>query len=166
MSMTNVNASLFTLDLALSGLNEVPPNASPATGIITGTYNSTTNVLSFNVMFSGLTGSTTVAHFHGPATPGVNAGAQIAFAGFPVGVNSGTYSNSFVLTPLQESQLLSGLWYVNIHTDVVPGGEIRGQLAEGTLTGDCGGQAIPVSDWALLFGGLLIAAFTIYIRTR
>lgn len=161
------SGNITPFEIALTGLNEVPPNATPATGTLTGTFDNVSKVLSFTVKFNGLTGTTTAAHFHGPATPGVNAGVQIGFAGFPAGVTSGSYSNSFVLTPLQESQLLSGLWYVNIHTNVLPGGEIRGQMAEGTLIGDCGGQAIPVSNWALLFGGLLIAGFTVFmVRKR
>jgi len=33
-----------------------------------------------------------------------------------------------VLTDLQETQLLAGLFYINIHTNLIPGGEIRGQI--------------------------------------
>jgi hypothetical protein len=32
------------------------------------------------------------------------------------------------LTPEQATQLLGGQWYVNIHTEANPGGEIRGQV--------------------------------------
>ena len=32
------------------------------------------------------------------------------------------------LTAAQIAQLRSGLWYVNLHTAVHPGGEIRGQV--------------------------------------
>ena len=45
----------------------------------------------------------------------------------------GYYSNSYVVSEAQELEIVSGLWYVNIHTAVFPGGEIRGQLTEGTL---------------------------------
>ena len=64
---------------------------------------------------------------------GVSASPVIAFTGFPAGVTSGSYTNSYVLTDTQETELLTGLWYVNIHTTTSPGGEIRGQLQEGTL---------------------------------
>jgi hypothetical protein len=84
-------------------------------------------------VFNGLSAGTTAAHFHGPAVRGVNAGIQIGFAGFPLGVLSGEYSNTYILTAIQEDEILGGLWYVNIHTTNLPGGEIRGQLEEGTL---------------------------------
>ena len=158
--------NITPFEISISGQHEVPPNGTPATGILTGTYDDITNLLSINIMFNGLVGPATAAHFHGPAGPGVNAGVQVPLAGFPVGVISGTYSNVFVLTPEQETQLLAGLWYVNIHTVVFPGGEIRGQMAEGTLTGNCNAVTIPVSDWALLLGGLLIGAYTFFMIRR
>ncbi|MFO7615264.1 MAG: CHRD domain-containing protein, partial [Bacteroidales bacterium] len=159
-------ATVYTLDLALSGQNEVPANPSTATGILIGTYDAATSVLDFNVMFNGLAGITTIAHFHGPAAAGINAAAQIELAGFPLGVTSGAYSNSYILTAEQESQLLSGLWYLNIHTTAYPGGELRGQLTEGTLTGECNFADIPLANWALLFSGLLIVAWTIILILR
>jgi hypothetical protein len=62
--------------------------------------------------------------------PGANAGVVFGFAGFPTGVTSGVYSNSYVLSATQETELLTGQWYVNIHTVATPGGEIRGQLQQ------------------------------------
>lgn len=112
----------------MSGAEEVGPVATPGTGLITGTYDDTTNMLDFSVDWSGLLGGTTAAHFHGPAPVGVNAGVTIGWTGFPVGVTSGNYSNTFALTAAQEGDLLNGLWYANIHTSAQPGGEIRGQL--------------------------------------
>lgn len=120
-------ADVWTFNDTLMGIQEAPPNASPGTGTITGTYDDSTNMLSFNLMFSGLIGMTTAAHFHN-APPGVAGPVTIGFAGFPTGVSSGTYSNTFTLTGTQESQLMSGLWYANVHSNVFPGGEIRGQI--------------------------------------
>lgn len=161
------SGTISTFEIALTGSKEVPPNPTTATGVLIGTYDDATNTLSFDLVFNGLIGTTTAAHFHGPATPGVNAGVQVPLAGLPVGVSSGTYSNTFVLTPAQESDLLNGLWYVNVHTTLYPGGEIRGQVAEGTLKGDCNVPVIPVSGWALVLGGLLIGVFTFYtVRKR
>ncbi|MFZ1321883.1 MAG: CHRD domain-containing protein [Ignavibacteria bacterium] len=115
------------------GNQEVPPNSSTGFGQITWNFNSATNVLSFYLTFTGLAAPTTAAHFHAPASPGVNAPIVIGFAGFPTGVSVGYYSNSYVVSEAQELEIVSGLWYVNIHTAVFPGGEIRGQLTEGTL---------------------------------
>jgi hypothetical protein len=102
----NLQATVYTLDLALYGQNEVPPNASPATGILIGTYDDATNTLSFNLMFNGLTAPAIAAHFHGPATAGVNAGVQIPLVGFPAPETSGTYSNSYLLMPLKGMGLI------------------------------------------------------------
>jgi hypothetical protein len=130
-------AAPSSFNITLAGTQEVPSNPSTGLANLTATYNDATNVLSFNLVFTGLASPTTVAHFHGPAAPGVSALPVIAFTGFPAGVTSGSYSNSYVLTATQETELLTGLWYVNIHTSTSPGGEIRGQLQEGTLYANC-----------------------------
>lgn len=153
---------LTPLGIGLTGLKEVLPNASPATGILTGTYDAATNLLSIHVMFNGLAGTSTAAHIHN-AGPEQNGPVIIPLDGFPLGVTSGAYAHVFLLTPEHETALLSGNTYINIHTTFLPGGEIRGQLMEGTLTGDCGASAIPLSNWALSLGALLIAAFTVFM---
>lgn len=130
---TSGGGLIYTIAIQLTGMSEVPPNTSTGLGALEGTYNSSTKILNFDIVFTGLMGTTTSAHFHGPAPEGFNAPVQIELAGFQTGVTSGQYTNMFVLTPEQESQLMDGLWYVNIHTTVFPGGEIRGQLNEGSL---------------------------------
>jgi len=37
-----------------------------------------TNAIEWSIIYSNLTGDPTMAHFHGPAEPGENAGAQVA----------------------------------------------------------------------------------------
>lgn len=123
-----VSALVYSFRRTYSGANEVPPNASPATGTITGAYNSVTNTIFYTINFSGLTANTVAAHFHTPAAPGINAPVVIGHAGFPTGVTSGIYSKSDILTDAQETNLLAGLFYSNIHTTVLPGGEIRTQI--------------------------------------
>lgn len=122
------SAAIYDISNTYSGAQEFPPVTTNGTGTITGTYNSVTKSLSFTATFSGLTGTTTQAHFHGPANLGANAGIQIANAGFPTGVTSGNYSNTYTLTVTQETQFLNNMWYANIHTNIFPGGEIRAQL--------------------------------------
>ncbi len=119
-------AQVFHFSNTYKGSNEVPANNSTATGTITGTYDSASNVISYNITFSGLSANTTAAHFHGPAFPGSNATVQFAHPGFPVGVTSGSLNNaSDTLTQAQEADLMAGKWYSNIHTSNFPGGEIR-----------------------------------------
>ena len=149
---------ISVIEVAMTGQKEVPSNTSTASGTCIGTYNSSTNILNFTMMFNGLAAPTTAGHFHGPAPAGTNASVVIGFAGFPTGVTSGMYSNSYILSPAQEIQFLSGLWYINVHNAVYPGGELRGQLTEGTLVGNCGASVPTMSQWSLIILCLLSLA--------
>ena len=112
-----------TFSAALSGGAEVPANSSAGSGTLEATLNKTTNVLSWKVTYSGLSGPATMAHFHGPALPGANAGVVVPFpsAASPA-------QGEATLTPAQIADLMAGKWYANVHTAANPGGEIRGQL--------------------------------------
>lgn len=138
----------------LTGPSESPPNTSPGVGFSRVTLNPFSHTLRVEVSFSGLQGTTTASHIHTP-TPAPGSGtAGVAtttptFPGFPLGVTSGTYDQTFNLTlassynpvfvtanggsvSAAEAALISGIRsgsaYLNIHTTVVPGGEIRGFL--------------------------------------
>jgi len=127
-SASTAKADLFTYSTTLTGDQEVPPNASLATGLATGTYDTVTNIITLNLSWSGLTGgAATAAHYHAPAPPGVAIGVIQALTGFPA-LTSGTYNNSFVFSDANETHLLAGLVYLNIHNAQFPGGEIRGQV--------------------------------------
>jgi hypothetical protein len=155
---TTAHATVSVYNATLNGANESPVNASPATGSGTFTYDSVLHTLALDVNFSGLLGTTTAAHIHAPTanpfllTAGV-ATTQPYFAGFPIGVNTGSYLNTLDLTQASswnptfvtnnggttataESAFISfinaGKAYLNLHTTAagggVPGGEIRGFL--------------------------------------
>jgi len=115
-------AAIVNLSATLEGTQEVPPNASPATGTGVIVLDTDANTLSFTVTFSGLTAPQTAAHFHGPAMPGVNAPVRF---GIPLGSPSVGVWN---LTDADETMVLDGLVYLNVHTTAFPGGEIRGQV--------------------------------------
>ena len=133
------------------------PEAAGATGSgsVLLTFDSATSLLDFDVSFSGLSGTTTVAHIHCcTATPGTGtAGVAVTpgtLPGFPVGVSSGTYvyndldmllASTYTSTFLTGSggtaagalsrllaNLDTGNAYFNVHSNVFPGGEIRGFL--------------------------------------
>ena len=114
----------FKADLKAS--EEVPPNDSKATGTVTATYDSASKKLTWKGNYSGLTGPATMAHFHGPAEPGKNAGVAV-----PITPSASPFENSANLTDAQAADLMAGRWYVNVHTAAHPGGEIRGQLVKG-----------------------------------
>ena len=90
---------MYAINLNLRDSSVVPPVSTNGTASLTGTYNDVTNELTFTVNFQLLSGVTTAAHFHGEASPTENAGILINWTGFPLGVTSGTYSNTFVLLP-------------------------------------------------------------------
>lgn len=95
------------------------------TGSATITLDDQTNLLSWNIAWSGLSGTLTVAHFHGPALPDQNAGVQVNFLGLAPGNPS---IGSTTITSPQAADLLNDLWYINIHSSTFGGGEIRGQV--------------------------------------
>ena len=113
-----------TMNVPLSGAAEVPPVATSATGTAEVKLNKSTNLLSWKVSYSGLSGPATAGHFHGPAASGANAGVVLPFTG----TMSSGMTGQATLTAAQLADLMAGRWYVNIHTAANPGGEIRGQV--------------------------------------
>ncbi|MCC5830505.1 MAG: CHRD domain-containing protein [Phycisphaeraceae bacterium] len=108
----------------LDGLQEVPPVATPGWGEGQIWFDTTTLELSWNITYQDLIGTVTAAHFHGAADFGVNTGIQV---NIPISA-SPLVGGPVSLTSAQADDLLAGLWYVNIHTNQHPGGEIRGQV--------------------------------------
>lgn len=109
------------LTATLSGQNEVPANNSTATGAFSGTYDSDSKVLTYEVTYQGLT--PTMGHIHRGA-PGQNGGVEIGFKD----VSSSPIRGTATLTAAKADSLMAGLYYVNLHTQAFPGGEIRGNI--------------------------------------
>ena len=138
------HAEMMQFKADLKGSNQVPPNQTAGTGTVTATYDTATKQLSWIGSYSGLSGPPTAAHFHGPAAAGVNA-RLVFWISDNIGQCSqgecrsksdtkahptNPFQGSATLTDAQAADLLAGLYYVNIHTDAYPGGEIRGQLVK------------------------------------
>ena len=136
-------------------------NGATPTGFGQVTFDDSTNVLSINMSWQGLTGTANAAHIHCCATnPPFTAGVVLGLWNPPMGPalgSSGSYSNTWDLdtqnpftsaafvtnnggTPLQAFLTALapamnagtpnlGRAYLNIHTTLNPGGEIRGNLA-------------------------------------
>jgi hypothetical protein len=117
------SANFYSYEFQIDGLQEVPAVVTPAFGTGVVTLDTGTNELTWNISWQDLIGTVSNAHFHGPAVPGVNAGVRIGldFTQNPM-VGSTTISSAFA------SEIIAGLWYVNIHSTHRPGGEIRGQV--------------------------------------
>ena len=106
----------------IDGAQEVPASGSPATGTIRMLVDTSSNTLTYQITVTGLTGVESAAHIHGPAAPGVNAGVL-----YPLPLGSPKVGTINYLES-EEAAILSGLTYVNVHTDLFPGGEVRGQV--------------------------------------
>lgn len=117
-------SSLVAFTTQLRAANEVPPNASRATGSVDAVFDKSNNLLRWKVNYSGLSGPATAAHFHGPAGVGANAGVALGWTG-PI---TSPMEGRATLTAAQAADLTAGRWYANIHTAANPGGEIRGQM--------------------------------------
>jgi hypothetical protein len=149
------------------------PEVAGATGsgFVTVDYDSVAHTLLIDANWSGLSGTTTVAHIHcctavpGTGTVGV-AVTPGTLPGFPVGTMAGSYTsplldltlaatftaafiNNFAGGALAnaEEALIAGFdagrAYFNVHSTTFPGGEIRGFLA------------VPEPQtWALMLAGL------------
>ena len=132
----------------LQGTNEVPPNASPATGWAY--LFASGNFLNVQVFWQGLVGGNpAAAHIHCCTTPGTNIGVAVGFPSFPA-TASGYYTRQFDLSDPSvytanflnnfgggtaagaQAALFNGLSagraYVNIHNAQFPGGEIRANV--------------------------------------
>lgn len=114
----------ISMTAQLSGSTEVPPNKSTGNGMVDVSFDKQSNVLTWTITYSGLTGPATAAHFHGPAGPGVNAPPALPLSG---GLDS-PIKGTATLTVAQASDLAAGNWYLNVHTAANPDGEIRGQV--------------------------------------
>jgi hypothetical protein len=112
----------------LTGAQEVPPTGSSATGMGTVTLNAAETMITVDLSWSGLSAPATAAHIHGPAAPGTNAGVIFPFSGVPATTVGVIPTQTFAITPAQVADLEAGLFYMNVHDAIFPGGEIRGQL--------------------------------------
>ena len=152
--LTAMTASATNYTAILTGPQESPPNTSPAIGAAVVKFDTTSHILEVDVAFSGLILPSTLSHIHCcTTTPGAGiAGVATevpTFGGFPMGVTSGAYTNTYdtSLTASWNPAFLSshggttagaeaafaaglnaGEAYLNIHSERYPGGEIRGFL--------------------------------------
>jgi hypothetical protein len=145
-------AATLVYDANLSGANENPATSSLGTGFAQVTVDTTLLTMRVEATFTGLTGLVTASHIHccAPAPTNVGVATQTpTFPGFPSGVTSGSYDQTFDMSLAASynapfvtasggsaagafSALVAGMdagqAYFNIHTNTSAGGEIRGYL--------------------------------------
>lgn len=139
-------SKIVTFKATMNAAAEVQANpvVSNGTGTFTATLDTSTNVFTYDVTYSGLTSNVTLGHIHGPATTAVSSGTTINFATlagatFVTGATSGTAHGQTTLNAANQitaaingdslkKLLFAGLTYANIHTANFGAGEIRGQI--------------------------------------
>jgi len=150
----NARANIFQYRVSLDGPSEIPVNASPGFGLGEVDYNDVLHTLFVGFTFSNLLGTTTASHIHAATTSPFSGTAGVAtttptFAGFPLGVTNGVYTNTLDLTLSSSwnnafitanggtiagaeaalaAAMASGRAYLNVHSSFAGGGEIRGFL--------------------------------------
>jgi hypothetical protein len=154
LSSLSARATIFSYRVTLDGPSESPPNTSTGFGLGEIDYNDVLHQLVVGFYFSNLLGTTTASHIHAATASPFTGTAGVAtttptFAGFPLGVTGGTYTNTLDLTQASSwnpafvtanggttasaeaalaAAMASGRAYLNVHSSFAPGGEIRGFL--------------------------------------
>jgi CHRD domain-containing protein len=142
-----------TATTRLRGFDEVPALSTSGGGRFSATIDEEGTAIEWELSYFSLTGHVTQAHIHF-AQRGVNGGIVVFLcsnlSNAPSGVQScpespgtvhgtitfenvGTGANSQGIGPFEFPALLrairAGITYANVHSDLFPGGEIRGQLS-------------------------------------
>ena len=108
-------------ETALTGANEVPANTSESKGTALLTFNKDTKIFTVEVKHD--IANPAGGHIH------MGAAGENGAVVFPFTTLTSPISfTSPALTEEQITILNNGLYYVNIHTEAFPGGEIRGNL--------------------------------------
>ena len=141
MFAATAQAQTITFTANLHGGNEVPAVSTGSAGTSTVTWNTTTKAGTYRVDVYNMPVATTASHIHAGA-PGVTGPVVVNFT-VPAGGISNDYalSGTFGCTDVVvrapqginscedfEQSLMLGNMYVNVHSTVNGGGEIRGQL--------------------------------------
>lgn len=144
----------------LTGRQEVPAVSTAARGELRATIYNDDSAMTYELSYSGLEGSALQAHIH-LGQHSVNGGiavwlcSNLASPPTPAGVQAcplqagtitGTITAANVVGPAGQglaagefaellAALRAGLTYVNVHSSLVPGGEIRSQIGPGRSAG-------------------------------
>ena len=109
----------------LAGANQVPTAVqnTAAGGFVLGKLLGKS--LSYEIYLSGVNSKIIAAHFHGPADAASNAGVMWDIKD-ALSANGGR--DTITLTTQDVVNLYNGMFYLNIHSDKEPAGELRAQV--------------------------------------
>jgi len=164
------HAAIIEFNFSLSGDQEVGPVATSASGHAIMTFDTITEILTYQITITGLDldGSQTASvdddivgmHFH-HGLAGSNGGVVFFISNDDdllidpiLGIVSGSWGPSDGISG-NITELLAGELYINVHTQAVPSGEIRGQAT----------RVMSVSEPSVLLL-LMLGAFGIFFSRR
>jgi hypothetical protein len=149
-----MRGQIVPFNALLGSSQEAPVNASTGSGWAIATIDPVANMLNYHVFYEGLTGAVVASHFHGNANYGTSVGVKVAIPAV-----ASPIIGSVAYLEADEGAIMSGRWYVNLHTAVNPGGEIRGQLVPRVIPMDAL-QEVPVNAAMASAGFGLVAIDT------
>jgi hypothetical protein len=118
-----IRGQIVSMVALLDGAQE--PTSSPALGTGLFMIDRDANTLDYYIIYddASFEGTETVAHIHGFSLHGTSSSPAHTLPGANPKVGTWTYTQD------QESDIVNGLTYVNIHTTAHAPGEIRGQIS-------------------------------------
>jgi hypothetical protein len=127
------SAANFTFIAVLNSGQEIQATkpTSNALGTALLTLATRTRLLCYSISYTDLLGTETAAHFHAPASAGQNADVLFFISPPPAGPSPPRSPKAGCVGPLTDKQisnLKKGLFYINVHSETFPAGEIRGQV--------------------------------------
>jgi hypothetical protein len=121
--------TLITFTALLNGAQQSPPRGQPVDRrrpVVL--YDKTASLICWRISYAPLGGTDILAHFHGPAAPGVNAPILINISPSPSPLESPKHGCA-PISKDDATSLSKGLLYINVHSiPLAPNGEIRGQV--------------------------------------
>ena len=104
--------------------NQVPPAASPGSGVALVTLNQGQGQVCWDITVSDLTTRVILAHIHRGAA-GTNGAVVVDFMEPVNGLKGCVHADAALIKEIRKHP---ADFYVNVHTTMFPGGEVRGQL--------------------------------------
>jgi hypothetical protein len=122
-AISGAQAATVSLVAHLLGSGMVPATQSDAFAEAQFSYDSAAHALEYYVNYDGI--APLKVDLHGPATAGDKAAPVL-----DIPLSESPISGTVKLMPGQESELLAGRMYLDIHSQKFPDGEIRGQVVK------------------------------------
>jgi hypothetical protein len=120
-------AETVSFKIPLSGAECKPPVEGAGAGSAAVTYNSATQVLTWDLAYGGLSSAATQAHIHAPGAE-AGKGVVLFWLSQPGSPPENPLKGNVTLTGEQPQQFAAGQWWMNLHSQSHPACEIRGQV--------------------------------------